>query len=145
MAEDVPQCPEVDRVSPMGGESKTYDPPFYTEEELDALYERDPMLALRISRRQVMLARELEARVVAAPDAPPPTEEELRSALERARRVLLRDGGDLELVEIAGTVVRVRLKGNCVGCPRSVLDLKHVVERAIRQEFPQITRVENTF
>jgi toxin CptA len=129
----------------MGGESKTYDPPFYTEEELDALYERDPMLALRISRRQAMLARELEARVAAAPDAPPPTEEELRSALERARRVLLRDGGDLELVEIVGTVVRVRLKGNCVGCPRSVLDLKHVVERAIRQEFPQITRVENTF
>lgn len=129
----------------MGEEVKTYDPPFYTEEELDALYERDPMLALRISRRQAILARELEARASAAPDAPPPTEGELRSALERARRVLLRDGGDLELVEIAGTVVRVRLKGNCVGCPRSVLDLKHVVERAIRQEFPQITRVENTF
>ncbi len=129
----------------MGEEAKTYDPPFYTEEELDALYERDPMLALRLSRRQAMLARELEARGSAAPDAPPPTEEEVRGALERARRVLLRDGGDLELVEVVGTVVRVRLKGNCVGCPRSVLDLKHVVERAIRQEFPQITRVENTF
>jgi toxin CptA len=129
----------------MGEETKTYDPPFYTEEELDALYERDPMLALRLSRRQAMLARELEARTRAPHDAPPPTEKELQAALERARRVLLRDGGDLELVEIVGTVVRVRLKGNCVGCPRSVLDLKQVVERTIRQEFPQITRVENTF
>ncbi|PZP50983.1 MAG: hypothetical protein DI596_14820 [Azospira oryzae] len=129
----------------MADDAKTYDPPFYTDEELDALYERDPVEAMRISRRQAMMLRELEARAAASTGAPPPSEAELRDALERARRVLLRDGGDLELVEIAGTVVRVRLKGNCVGCPRSVLDLKHVVERAIRQQFPQITKVENTF
>lgn len=124
---------------------KSYVPPFYTEEELDALYEKDPVEAMRISRRQVMLRRELESRAPAAADARPPSAEEVAEVLEKARRVLLRDGGDLELVGIEGTVVRVRLKGNCVGCPRSVIDLKHVVEKAVRQRFPQIRRVENTF
>lgn len=124
---------------------KSYVPPFYTEEELDALYEKDPVEALRISRRQVMLMRELEANAAGNPDAPPPSAQQVADVLEKARRVLLRDGGDLELVEIQGTVVRVRLKGNCVGCPRSVLDLKQVVEKTLRQHFPQISRVENVY
>lgn len=120
-------------------------PPFYTDEELDAMYERDPVEAMRISRRQVMMLKELEAKRAADPDAPPPDREEVVKVLEKARRVLLQDGGDLELVDIQGTVVRIRLKGNCVGCPRATLDLKNVVERTIRQYFPQVTKVENTF
>lgn len=126
-------------------EQKFYVPPFYTEEELDALYERDPIEALRISRRQAVLQRELEAKQAADPNAPPPTPEAVAEVLGKARRVLLQDGGDLELVEVQGTVVRVRMKGNCVGCPRSMLDLKHVVEKTLRQHFPQISKVENTF
>lgn len=120
-------------------------PPFYTDEELDAMYERDPVEAMRISRRQVMMLKELEATRVANPDARPPERDEVLKVLESARRVLLQDGGDLELVDIQGTVVRIRLKGNCVGCPRATLDLKNVVERTIRQHFPQVTKVENTF
>jgi Fe-S cluster biogenesis protein NfuA len=121
------------------------DPPFYTEEELDALYERDPVEAMRISRRQAALMRELESAGAADPNAPPPSEAAVREILDQARGVLLRDGGDLEFVALEGGVLKVRLKGNCVGCPRSVLDLKQVVERAVRQRFPQIARVENTF
>jgi toxin CptA len=120
-------------------------PPFYTEEELDALYERDPAEAMRISRCQAALMRELAAARVADPDAPPPTEMIVREALEQARRVLLRDGGDLEFVALEDNALKVRLKGNCVGCPRSVLDLKQVVECGMRQRFPQIIRVENIF
>lgn len=124
---------------------RAIDPPFYTDDELDALYERDPVEAMRISRRQARLRRELEAGAPASAHAPPPTEAEVREALEQARRVLARDGGDLELVAVAGDTVRVRLKGNCVGCPRAVIDLKHVVEQAVRQRFPQIRRVENVY
>jgi toxin CptA len=42
-------------------------------------------------------------------------------------------------------VLQVRLKGNCVGCPRATLDLKNVVERMVRNRFPQISAVQNIF
>jgi len=48
-------------------------------------------------------------------------------------------------VEISGTIVRVRLKGACVGCPNSMLDLKNVVEKIVRRTFPQVTEVQNTY
>ncbi|MGH8671042.1 MAG: NifU family protein [Burkholderiales bacterium] len=120
-------------------------PPFYTDDELDALYERDPMHAMRVSREQTLWQKQLAAQRKPDPDTPPPTADEVRTVLEKAREVLLRDGGDLELVEIRGSVVRVRMKGNCVGCPRATLDLKNVVEKTIKNYFPQITEVVNTF
>ena len=121
------------------------DAPFYTEEELDALYARDPVLAMRISREQLLLQKQLEATRAADPDAPLPSAEDISEVLKEARRILLKDGGDLELVALEGTVVRVRLKGNCVGCPRATLDLKNVVEALVRKRYPQITEVRNSF
>jgi toxin CptA len=121
------------------------DAPFYTEEELDAFYERDPVAALRISREQHQLRGLIDQARGSDPNAPMPGAEEVKAALEEVRKVLLRDGGDVELIGIAGTVVRVRMKGNCAGCPRSALDLKHVVERLVRSRFPAVSRVENVF
>lgn len=119
------------------------DAPFYTEAELDALYEQDPVAALRISREQAALSRRLDAARGSEPGSPLPTADDLKDILEEARAILRRDGGDLDLVDIADTVVRVRLKGACAGCPRSALDLRHVVERLIRQRFPRVSAVEN--
>jgi toxin CptA len=121
------------------------DAPFYTEEELDALYERDPVLALKISRGQVLLRKQLEAANAADPNAPLPDVETVKAVLDEARGILLRDGGDLEFVALEGTVLCVRLKGNCVGCPRATLDLKNVVEQMVRKRFPRITAVHNVF
>ncbi len=121
------------------------DAPFYTEAELDALYESDPVTALRISREQHALRNALDALAGADPSAPLPGEDEVRRALEDARRILLRDGGDLEFAGLSGSVLRVRLKGACVGCPRSTLDLKHVVEAVVRRHFPAISKVENVY
>ncbi len=126
------------------GSLKT-DAPFYTEEELDALYERDPVAALRISREQHQLRQLLDHAPRQDPDKPLPGQDELAATLEEVRSVLLRDGGDIELVGLAGSVLRVRMKGNCAGCPRSALDLKHVVERLIRSRFPAVSRVENVY
>ena len=116
----------------------------YTEPELDELYEVDPIKAMRISREQ-QVAKRNQSAVPADPNMPPPDREELIKVLDEARRILLKDGGDMELVEIKGSVVRVRMKGNCVGCPNSVLDLKNVIERLVKKHFPQITEVVNTF
>ncbi|MEO6146528.1 MAG: NifU family protein [Sulfuriferula sp.] len=116
---------------------------WYSEAELDELDERDPLLAVRIAQRQARLEKLRPYQ--ASGEAPPLTEAALIQVLEEARAILLRDGGDLELVEISGTVVRVRLKGACVGCPNSMLDLKNVVEKIVRRTFPQVTEVKNTY
>jgi toxin CptA len=121
------------------------DAPFYTEEELDALEREAPAQAARIARRQLLLRKELEAASKGDRDAPMPSEGEVREVLEQARGVLLRDGGDLELVGLDGRVVQVRLKGACVGCPRAPLDLKNVVEALLRRHFPQIEAVHNCY
>lgn len=116
---------------------------WYSDDELDQLEETDPLAALRIARRQNQIAR---LRTNVAPgEAPPMTTEGLTAVLEEARAVLLRDGGDLELVDFEGTEVRVRLKGACTGCPNSVLDLKNVVETIVRRAYPQVTAVRNTY
>lgn len=129
----------------MTGPAIKPDAPFYTEDELDALYESDPVASLKISRHQANLRKQLEGARSIGPDAPVPTPAGVAAVLEEARHILLRDGGDLEFVELAGSVVRVRLKGNCAGCPRAVLDLKNVVERLVRNRYRQITAVENSF
>jgi toxin CptA len=120
------------------------DAPFYTEDELDALYETDPVAALRISREQHALRKQIEA-AGGDPNAPPPTEDEARAAVEEARGILRRDGGDLEFVSLTDRVVRVRMKGACAGCPRGPLDLKNVVERRVRARIPGIRGVESVF
>jgi toxin CptA len=121
------------------------DAPFYTEAELDALYAIDPVAALRISREQHRLALELAERPGGDPAAPLPDRAEIEKVLGEVRRILMRDGGDLEFVELRDNVLRVRLKGACAGCPRAVLDLKNVVARMVRGRFPQIADVQNTY
>ncbi len=121
------------------------DAPFYTEAELDALYETDPVAALRISREQHLFAKQLAECVASDPAAPLPDRVDIEAALVEARKILMRDGGDLEFVELRGNVLRVRLKGACAGCPRAALDLRNVVEQIVRRRFPQIAQVQNTY
>jgi Fe-S cluster biogenesis protein NfuA len=121
------------------------DAPFYTEAELDALYETNPVAAMRISREQHVLRTQLARTVPADAAAALPTREEIESVLGDARRILLRDGGDLELAELAGDVLRVRLTGACASCPRAALDLRNVVEALVRRRYPRIAKVENIF
>ena len=131
------------RDNEMGLDANSEQVHWYSEDELDALEEHDPLLATRIAQRQARIDK-LRPYIVNG-ETPPLTETALIAVLEEARHILLRDGGDLELVAIEGTVVRVRLKGACVGCPNSMLDLKNVVEKIVRRTFPQVTEVQNTY
>jgi Fe-S cluster biogenesis protein NfuA len=68
--------------------------------------------------------------------------EEVEKAIEEVRPYIRMDGGDVELVEIAGDVVKVRLKGACAHCPMAQLTLKMSIESYIRRKVPGVKTVE---
>ena len=70
------------------------------------------------------------------------TNENIEKALEKVRKGLQQDGGDLELVSVEDGVVKVRLKGACAGCPMSQMTLANFVEREIKKAAPEVKRVE---
>jgi NifU-like protein len=52
---------------------------------------------------------------------------------EQIRPGLKSDGGDLELVDIDGDRVIVKLQGSCVGCPGAHVTLKRWVEAKLKE------------
>ncbi|MFH0871715.1 MAG: NifU family protein [bacterium] len=67
--------------------------------------------------------------------------EEVEKTLAEIRPLLQADGGDIELVEVEGGVVKVKLTGACGGCPMATLTLKNHVERKLREALPGIKEV----
>ena len=68
--------------------------------------------------------------------------ESVQAVIDKIRPMLQRDGGDVELVSVEGNVVKVRLQGACKGCPMSQMTLKNGIEKFVKQEIPEIDRVE---
>ena len=68
--------------------------------------------------------------------------EKVEQVLGKIRPMLQADGGDVELVDIEGGVVKVRLQGACAGCPGAQMTLKMGVERQLKQEIPEVESVE---
>ena len=70
-------------------------------------------------------------------------ENKIKDALEQIRPFLQRDGGDIEYVDYTeDNVVKVRLQGHCAGCPGARMTLSGVVERILKESYPEIDRVE---
>ncbi|NLC57431.1 MAG: NifU family protein [Armatimonadetes bacterium] len=68
--------------------------------------------------------------------------ERVEKVIEKIRPALQADGGDIELVEVKDNVVTVELVGACKGCPMSQMTLRMGVERAIKEQVPEVERVE---
>ena len=66
----------------------------------------------------------------------------IENALDRLRPALQADGGDVELLEVDGSVAKVKMVGACGGCPMSVMTLKQGIEAAVVEQVPEITAVE---
>jgi len=49
------------------------------------------------------------------------------------KHALRKDGGDIELVDVDGNTVFVRLSGMCASCSKSQVTLKHYVETKLRE------------
>ncbi|HEY9616778.1 MAG TPA: NifU family protein [Microcoleaceae cyanobacterium] len=72
----------------------------------------------------------------------PLTSENVETVLDEMRPYLLADGGNVELVEIDGPIVKLRLQGACGSCPSSAMTLRMGIERRLREFIPEIAEVE---
>ncbi|MFA5335551.1 MAG: NifU family protein [Candidatus Omnitrophota bacterium] len=66
----------------------------------------------------------------------------VQEALNKIRPMLQADGGDIELVDVVGKTVKVKLKGACGCCPMSQMTLQMGVQRAVKEAVPEIESVE---
>jgi len=68
--------------------------------------------------------------------------ENVEKVLDELRPYLMADGGNVELVELEGPIVRLRLQGACGSCPSSTMTLRMGIERKLRESIPEIAEVE---
>ena len=68
--------------------------------------------------------------------------ERVKIALEKIKPALQADGGDVELVDVTSDgIVKVRLKGACLGCPMSQMTLQMGIGRTLKKEIPEVKDV----
>jgi Fe-S cluster biogenesis protein NfuA len=67
----------------------------------------------------------------------------VEKALEEIRPFLMSDGGNIKLLSIEDTIVKVQLQGACTGCSVNQMTLKSGVEATIKKYAPQIEEVIN--
>jgi Fe-S cluster biogenesis protein NfuA len=70
------------------------------------------------------------------------TPENVETVLDEMRPYLMADGGNVELVDIDGPIVKLRLQGACGACPSSTMTLRMGIERRLREFIPEISEVE---
>ena len=69
------------------------------------------------------------------------THENVEKVLDELRPFLMADGGNVEIVEIDGPIVKVRLQGACGSCPSSTMTLKMGIERKLKEMIPEVSEV----
>ncbi|MBI2061431.1 MAG: NifU family protein [Nitrospirae bacterium] len=70
--------------------------------------------------------------------------DKVQAAIEKIRPALQMDGGDVELVAVEeGGVVKIRLQGACTVCPSIGMTLQYAIEKSIKENIPEVTRVVN--
>lgn len=58
------------------------------------------------------------------------------------RPYLMSDGGNVELVEVDGLTVKLRLQGACGSCPSSTTTMTMGIKRRLMEKIPEILEVE---
>lgn len=72
-----------------------------------------------------------------------PSFKAVKEALDEIRPGIQADDGDITLEKINpnGTIL-VRFQGACVGCPSSMMTLKNIVEKHLKDRFEFITDIK---
>ncbi|HBE02859.1 MAG: hypothetical protein A2096_07085 [Spirochaetes bacterium GWF1_41_5] len=72
------------------------------------------------------------------------TQEAVQKVLtDEIRPMLMRDGGNIELLRVEDNTVYVRLQGACAHCQGAVMTLKFGVEKILKEKFPELKEVVN--
>ncbi len=69
-------------------------------------------------------------------------EAKIRAKLEELRSFLQADGGDMEVVSITGTDVKLKLQGACGCCPHATMTIKQGIERILKEQIDEKIIVE---
>ena len=90
-----------------------------------------------------MSATAVPPAVPSSPSAGPrPLRDKVQEVINLIRPAVQADGGDIELVDVhADGLVSIRFHGACLGCPSSHMTLQHGIERNLRDQVPEVTKV----
>lgn len=66
----------------------------------------------------------------------------VKAALENARPLLQKHGGDVRLLEVREQIAHLELTGSCHGCASSLVTLKNGIEKALYENVPELRGVE---
>lgn len=77
-----------------------------------------------------------------------PSEEHIRRTIEKlfeaeVNPAIASHGGKVELADVNGTSVYLRLGGGCQGCSSASVTLKQGIEKAIRAAIPEVTEIHD--
>ncbi|MFN7412625.1 MAG: NifU family protein [Dolichospermum sp.] len=70
------------------------------------------------------------------------TLENVETVLDEMRPYLISDGGNVEIVELDGPIVKLRLQGASGSCPSSTMTLRMGIERRLKEMIPEISEIE---
>ena len=68
------------------------------------------------------------------------TGDNVEKVLDEVRPYLISDGGNVELVEIDGLVVKLRLQGACGSCPSSTVTMRMGIERRLVEKSQRLRK-----
>lgn len=68
-------------------------------------------------------------------------QKEVNFVIDKVRPYVLRDGGDIELVNVEDGIVYVKMGGACVGCAAIDVTLKQGIETMLLETVPGVIAV----
>jgi Fe-S cluster biogenesis protein NfuA len=113
---------------------------------LDDVWGKAPTQLPILSNRTMPDDTELPARAPSDPSpggvSPYQFSKQVENIVEHyARPLLQRDGGDVEIVDIKGTLVYCRFRGACAGCSGAAQTMTMMIERPLKDMVDERIRV----
>jgi len=117
-------------------------PDLEMEEEFEAEVDMD-MMSEEMESGTPMVSMESPFKEGAQIGRPklPLTLENVELILEELRPYLQKDGGDCEVIELEGPILRLEMQGSCSSCSSSAVTLKMGIERTLLDRIPELHEV----